>query len=253
MSMKSLDAKYKELIKLNNRFCRWENSFERLITKPQIATLFASVTRSPIDWSNMWLIHLISTSTYGFTSIEQTKTLFRQAIENKIIKDFKINGSMYIITLNNGEKIEYVRMTDLFPGIEKDVPELLTEARHGKCHGNSYSLAGALDYPCVLSSGLCSAQSRKQNFLHSWVELDDEKRKLALDCNYNIVMDRVGYYQIFHPKQVVKIANEQIRADEQLISQTSLYHKDLRMYCFFPDKVRAEAQKELELKNAKQA
>ena len=253
MSMKSLDAKYKELIKRNKRFCKWENVLEKTLTNAQLTTLFATVTKSPIDWSNMWLIHLISTSTYGFTSVEQTKTLFKQAIENKIIKDFKINGRMYIITLNNGEKIEYVKMTDLFHGIENEVPELLTEARHGKCHGNSYSFAIALDYPCRLCSALCTAQSRKQEFTHSWVELDDENRKLAIDCNYNLVMDKIGYYQIFKPKDVVRIDNEQIKADEELISQTSLFHKDLRMYCFFPDDVRAAAQKELENKNSKQA
>lgn len=250
---KELKKKYDSLVKCNTRFRRWENGLNATITKASLLTLFSKATNSPLDWTNIWLLNLISNSTYDDSTPQKTMNLFCQAIDNKIIKGFQIDGKGFIITLNDDSQIKFAKLTDFIEGIEKDLPELLTPQRHGHCHINSFSLANAIEPDCELCSGFCSAQSQKRQFPHSWVETQYKGQDFVMDCNYNMVIDKQGYYQILKPKNVVRIPNQQVKSDRDLIFQTSFAHSDVRLYCFFPDDIRREVKNELGIDSNEQS
>lgn len=246
MSKETFRKKYKELIRFNNKFKLWEKGFNLLITNKNALDAFSRITKSPIDWPAMWILSLIANSTYETSTPEKVKFLFDNAIQNKLIKEFESTDNLNIITLNDDSKLIFMRLTDLFEGLEKQAPDLLTEERYGRCHLNSFLISAGLDLPHCLCSGLCSNQSNRRQFLHSWVEFNYNDNTYVIDYTHNAVINKSGYYKLFSPEQVVKIDGNQVQADEKLIRKSKFSNMDIRMYCFFPDEVREEIIKELE-------
>ena len=222
MNNKSLEQKYKELINFNRKAKLWENGFLYFLTHKKALNVFTKLTKSPIDWTNMWIATLISNSTYGSTTPEKVKNIFESAIQNKIIKDFKASGKQHIITLNDDSTVKFVRITDFFQGIENDQPDLLTEARSGHCHINAFLFSAGFDLPHSLCSGLCTNQSKKRSFPHSWIEFEYNGNNFVIDYNYNAIINKSGFDKLFSPQKVVRIDGKQVVSDEKLLRQTLL-------------------------------
>lgn len=248
MSLKFLETKLKEIEKQNKAFGKWEEAFGEKINKGSLFSLmiFEKLHRTPINWAKLHILTAINTSTYSKTTQEQCDELFNEYVTNGKFKSFKKEKVGYSFVFNNGSSFRLVKITDFFPGIEKDCPELLTTERHGHCHLDSFCLSNGITLPHKLVSGFCSGQSDKMKFPHTWIEIESKTESWVLDFTLNAAISKDLFYALYKPENLVIIDSEQVKKDNILIRDSSFNGKDIRMYLFYPDETREVIKSERE-------
>ncbi len=97
------------------------------------------------------------------------------------------------------------------------------------CHSNSYEFAKRHDKPCKVLAGI--AYKNKLSFLHSVVEVDG----CILDFNYDLVMSKGLYFQLFNFKVLNEIRNEDIKVNASKLVDCyagKINYGELN-YCFY--------------------
>ena len=232
---------------LNKSFGKWETELNRLLNQGKLLQLkfFEARRRTPIDWDTLWLVTSIGTYTLN-NNIEDFEYSLNLAIKKSIIGSYERRKQGYEIITRDGTPIRFLQLDEFLTGLDDEVKKRLhSESRFGHCHWDSIHLSENLELPNKVVSAYCTTQSRKMPYTHSWVELEHKGKEWVMDFTMNEMMNKEGYYKLYRPQGIVEIDKETLSADINLMRDTTLADKDIRMYLFYPNEAREVMQEEV--------
>ena len=247
MSLQFLKAEFAELLANNEKFCKWENEFNKKLNSGKLASLklFEIINRTPIDWDTLWVATSIGTFTLD-GNVENFEFVLNQAKHRAIIKDFERKKIGYSLETKDNTPIRFIKLTDFIPSLDETIKNRLTSnQRSGHCHWDSIHLAEHLESPSHIVSGYCTTQSKKMPYPHTWIELEHQNSEWVLDFTMNEAMNKEGYYRLHNPQKTVSVDNFTLIEDLELRKKTSLEFEDIRLYLFHPDETRELMQQEI--------
>ena len=158
-------------------------------------------------------------------------------LQKRKVKDIKRKGRDSIsIKLKNGREINAVAITSWFNDIDQVLPQITTNDRLHKCHTMSRKLAVELlqnNIPSFIATGVVNELSKKDKYLHSWVEMEKDGKDLVLDPTKNIIMRKENYYYLYQAEEVERIEAETLYNDEEMfwdLCSVDPYYSKLYLY-----------------------
>ena len=129
--------------------------------------------------------------------------------------EFKHNPEQIVFATKFG-KFKASKLSDVFP-IFKQIPQLQTTERHGKCHMASIDLSKSIENKNKVATGFMYTFGEGCKYLHSWIEFKLDGRDFVIDATRNLLMPKKFYYYIRNIKgPVYKISSETIIKEEQI-------------------------------------
>lgn len=135
------------------------------------------------------------------------------------------------------------KLSKMEPAILKMLPDIEEESRGGKCH--PYGVVTALAYnknknfETYFVTGRVYHLSDKGDYLHSWVEISDDKDSFVIDPTRNAVYSKEAFYMINHVKDVVRLHSSVVQQDYKMIRELTTYDQYLaKVYYENPEKGR---------------
>lgn len=246
MNIQELESKLSELDNNSKQYGKWERTLSKRLNQGSIpTTIFSLISRAPINWDNLWITNLINRATLGDTTEENMKVVVDCALKTKVIESYNKGDNTTDIVMNDGSELKFIPLTDFWPSLAENRPELLTMNRGGHCHLNSYYLSQFFDMEHNVVSGYCSSYSDSKKFSHTWIEFEGKKNNWVIDYNINAVVLKDAYYKLYNPTDTVAISKDQLREDAMLIKNSGFNNRDIRMYLFWPNDVREIAKTEI--------
>ena len=137
------------------------------------------------------------------------------------IRDIKReNRDVLLVTLRKGNKtLQFQTITSLYPDIDKFMPDLKTPKRERKCHKLSRNLAiqhHLENINAEVVTGVVNRLSPKFKYLHSWVEIEVDGEKIALDPTENIILAKEDYDKYYCVQELERISGKTLY-DEKVI------------------------------------
>lgn len=252
MNKQFLKDELDKLLAINDKFSKWENAVLVKINKGRLLSIkiLEMIKRTPIDWDTLWIISSIGAFTMN-NNVENFEHCLKDAQKVGAIKGFERKKIGYSLIAKDDAQIRFFQLTDFIPSLDDNVKERLhSPKRFGHCHWDSIHLSEHLQMPNRVVSALCTAQSKKMQYPHSWVELEYKGKEWVLDFTMNDVMNKEGFYKLYNPQKIVSIDNSTLIEDIKLMKKTSLRYDDIRMYLFHPDEAREVMQEEIKSQKA---
>lgn len=129
--------------------------------------------------------------------------------------EFKHNPEQIVFKTKFGT-FKASKLSDVFP-IFKQIPQLQTTERHGKCHMASIDLLRSIENKNKVATGFMYTFGEGCKYLHSWIEFKLDGRDFVIDATRNLLMPKKFYYYIRNIKgPVYKISSETIIKEEQI-------------------------------------
>lgn len=153
----------------------------------------------------------------GGISEEEAESHKATILKGGYIKDieFKHNPEQIVFKSKIGT-FKASKLSDIFP-VFKNIPQLETSERHGKCHMASIDLSINISNKNKVATGYFYTFGEGCKYLHSWIEFKMDGRDFVIDTTRNLLMPKKFYYYIRNiTGPVYKISSETLQKEEDI-------------------------------------
>lgn len=173
-----------------------------------------------------------------------------------IVSDVKENNGIICIKTTLGD-IKFSRISSFFPNLEFDDEIENIKNRMGKigekmlqCHFQAIQYSARLKHIGIDNDVVTANRyliTDQSQSLHSWNEFEINGKEHVLDYTQNIVMNKDGYYALYHiGKEISRIHCEDIAEDKKILNQVNgNYYLDSKTYLTCRDEIMRELQKNI--------
>ncbi|MBQ9790551.1 MAG: hypothetical protein IJW24_03050 [Clostridia bacterium] len=128
-------------------------------------------------------------------------------------------GRAKISIIGEKKTITIQTLSEKFPEIGDAVQILTDTERAQHCHRGCLKISEFLDGDAKIVTGTIFVLHPKQETLHTWIETQVDGEECVIDHNFNAILRKNDYYQLFNANPIQSLSVARVRQDKKLIDK----------------------------------
>ena len=215
----------KSLVEPDLKSKEWHDSFKQAQASGDAATVSNLAGKSQITEVNETIQDIIKEFTISTRTRKGITELSKKLVLNHGAQNVEIDGDNLKVTIDD-LVVDVYRFAETWAGMDKKLPVLKTGEREGECRALSLLVSNLIAREGVennVVTGRIHQLADKCDYLHTWVEFDEDGKTFVVDATMNAIVNQDGYYRFNNVGKVGKVSSSTIKNETKILDELLAY------------------------------